>query len=459
MRLFRRIISTFSLSNIDKDILNNEIRLNCFKRTFYLLYVAIVVCIFYLLRFNFQLKYDPEIRANWFHAITHFYTIMLGINVLLLLIAYYIRNKNLQLTKWSLYFTNVVFLVIPFWGAILTAIDQLIVISIIAYVVFNLIATVVIIKTPKSIIGFFLFSYTLLFIFLYFTQPDFLTRVDEIADGFAITLVCIVFSLVFWQSNITKYRQARLIDEQRKDLIAKNASLVKINATKDKFFSIISHDLKGHLNGAHSLTKLMQNGEFITTPEEREQTLNLLENSLGSASRLLEDLLYWARSQTGAIQFNPTRLNLYKVVENGIELQSLNASNKQITLDNKVSKEIEVMADAEMLNTILRNLLSNAIKFTKEGGYVSVEASIKQETSKQMVSIAVTDNGVGMMPQVINKLFEISNTFTSLGTHKEKGTGLGLILCKEFVTAHGGTIEVQSEKDKGSSFIFTIPTA
>lgn len=459
MRLYRQIISTFRLSNIDKEILNNEIRLNCFKRSFYILYVAIVVCVFYILRFNFQLKHDPEIRTNWFHAITHFYTVLLGVNVLLLLIAYYIKNKNLELTKWSTYFTNVVFLMIPFWGVILTAIDQLIVISIIAYIVFNLVATVVIIKTPKSIIYFFLSSYILLLILLSFTQPDFLTRVDEIADGFAITLVCIVFSLVFWQSNITKFRQARLIDEQRKDLIAKNASLVKLNATKDKFFSIISHDLKGQINGAHSLTKLMQNGEFITTPEEREQTLSLLENSLGSASRLLEDLLYWARSQTGAIQFNPIQLNLHKVVENGIQLLALNASNKQITLTNKVSKEIEVIADAEMLNTILRNLLSNAIKFTKEGGYVSVEATITSETPKLMASIAVTDNGVGMLPQVIHKLFEINNTFTSLGTNKEKGTGLGLILCKEFVKAHGGTIEVLSEKDKGSSFIFTIPMA
>jgi len=172
-----------------------------------------------------------------------------------------------------------------------------------------------------------------------------------------------------------------------------------------------------------------------------------------SGYNLLENLLQWSRSQTGTIAYTPLKLQLAVVVEETLDLLTAAAEKKNIVINQNISPEIWVYADEGMLMTILRNLISNAIKFTPEGGTITLNAKEKDF----MVEISVSDTGVGITPDAIEKIFRIDVNYTTKGTNNESGTGLGLIVCKEFVEKHEGKIWVISEVNKGSTFFFTLP--
>jgi two-component system sensor histidine kinase/response regulator len=164
-------------------------------------------------------------------------------------------------------------------------------------------------------------------------------------------------------------------------------------------------------------------------------------------------MIYWARSQSGKIPYEPQNLRLADICKDIVENLELNADTKNITINHFVTDEMNIFADIDMLKTILRNLISNAIKFTNIGGQINIRC----EQTNSKITISVSDNGVGIAAEVIDKLFEISHIHTTKGTSNESGTGLGLLLCKEFVEKHGGEIWAESEEGKGSTFYFTIP--
>jgi signal transduction histidine kinase len=167
----------------------------------------------------------------------------------------------------------------------------------------------------------------------------------------------------------------------------------------------------------------------------------------------LENLLEWSRSQTGRIQMKPENIDLYKLVDDNVDFLQNQAGNKKIQLINKVASPTHVHADDNMLNTVIRNLISNAIKYTGEGGSITVSSYEKDG----MVKISVIDTGIGIKPENIEKLFRIDVNYSTKGTADETGTGLGLILCKEFISRNKGEIWVESELGKGSTFKFTLP--
>jgi signal transduction histidine kinase len=169
---------------------------------------------------------------------------------------------------------------------------------------------------------------------------------------------------------------------------------------------------------------------------------------------LLENLLEWSRSQTGKLEFNPQKVNLKALIDEHISNLGMQVVTKNIRLNNKVADDIEIMADINLINTVLRNLLSNAVKFTEKEGMITVHA----DRLKDHVAIAVKDTGIGISRDNIDKLFRIDDKYTREGTEHESGTGLGLLLCKEFVEKHGGKIWVESQEGKGSEFIFSIPS-
>ena len=174
--------------------------------------------------------------------------------------------------------------------------------------------------------------------------------------------------------------------------------------------------------------------------------------------KLLENLLYWSSSQRGTIDFEPEKVNLHIFLNKTSSLLSQAAENKSIELINQIQDNIFVNADPEMLSTIIRNLISNAIKFTPKGGRIEIMANlIKSSSRPDIVEIKIKDNGIGIAEDLLSKLFKIGEHASLPGTENEKGTGLGLILCKEFVEKHGGHIWINSEKEKGSEFIFTLP--
>jgi len=300
----------------------------------------------------------------------------------------------------------------------------------------------------------FLFPKTVLF--KYPSEADHIT--DMIGSYFLLG-ISVVFIL---RSIITSYKNSKIISEEQKnqleiqniELIKNATELNELNATKDKFFSIIAHDLKNPFNSILGLSELLVN-ESNYNPEKALQFAQSIHNSANNAYKLLENLLIWANSQTGKIDFKPENLTIHDLFSEAIAITGSSAINKNITITHKTDDNISIYADYNMVNTILRNLLSNAIKFTPRNGTITIKGILKENT----IHVSVSDTGIGIKPENITKLFTISEKFSLAGTENEVGTGLGLILCKEFVEQHGGKIWVESEIGKGSDFQFTLPLA
>ena len=236
------------------------------------------------------------------------------------------------------------------------------------------------------------------------------------------------------------------------------ASLIKSNATKDKFFSIIAHDLKNPFNVLMGFSRLLLNNYDKYDDNKRKKYISLIHEKSNITLKLLEDLLLWARSQKKQIEFNPEIFILKLLVDENISLISSSAEKKGINVESYVNDELVVYSDKSIITTILRNLMSNAIKFTYLNGTVKVFAKkITKANSKNYIEITVADTGVGITTENLENIFKIEKTSSTVGTENEEGTGLGLILCKELVEICGGNIWVESEISKGSSFKFTFP--
>ena len=230
--------------------------------------------------------------------------------------------------------------------------------------------------------------------------------------------------------------------------------LKEANSTKDKFISILAHDLRNPLGNFREVTKLLTESFYEFSEEEKLDFLNLITESSKNVYTLLENLLEWSRLQRNAIVYQPQLLNLNHIANDVCNLLKLSASKKNITFENNVSANISLYADFYMLNTTIRNLVSNAIKYTNENGKIIIDAL---PYDNNYIQVLIKDNGVGMTKDIKDKLFKIDTHISIRGTNDEPGTGLGLILCKEFVEKQDGKIWVESDVEIGSTFYFTIP--
>lgn len=244
------------------------------------------------------------------------------------------------------------------------------------------------------------------------------------------------------------------IKAAEKNLKYSQSRLKEVISAKDKFFNIMAHDLKNPFNAVLGLTSLIANDYGNQTEAELKQYIGLINNSSTQIYSLLENLLEWARAQSGFIEKNPTTFLLNEIILECLNLFSHSIEQKNIKLITDTLHEIEVFADKNMIMTILRNLLSNAVKFTNEGGTIKIEIT----KLNNIIRVSVIDDGVGIIPENKNRLFRIDQPISTPGVDKEKGTGLGLIICQEFINQNGGTLEVTSEPNVGSNFSFTIPT-
>ena len=262
-------------------------------------------------------------------------------------------------------------------------------------------------------------------------------------------------SAVPWQENgfatiftdITERKKTEFKIQQQ------NIELKNLNIDKDRFISILGHDLKNPFNNILGLSKVLKNEIRSLKKDDIEAIVKDIHKSAEITNKLLEDILMWARTQQGKISFEPRKAILKDIYKRILEIHKPSAYAKAITISYTDADQINVYADIDMLKTILLNLVSNAIKFTNDGGEININA--KQSESE--VIISVSDNGIGIAPDDLVKLFDISEVLTTKGTAGETGTGLGLLLCKEFVEKHGGKIWVESEVGKGSDFKFTLP--
>lgn len=270
------------------------------------------------------------------------------------------------------------------------------------------------------------------------------------------------------RANEELHEKAQLLQQQEEKLIRTNEELEKrvfertcelenlnhelkdLNLSKDKFLSVISHDLR------NPLTALMITSDKLSRDTENSKVGPLAKIIHRTSHKILDqlnELVDWAQMQREKTTFNSEKLHLVRGVDQSLDLLKANALQKNIVLENRISNDLYVNADTLMLRSILQNLVTNAIKYTPQGGLVKVTA----KRINKMVELCVTDSGIGMEADIMGNLFANANCASVSGTNNEKGSGLGLILVKDFVTQHGGTIRAESEKGKGSSIMFTIP--
>lgn len=264
---------------------------------------------------------------------------------------------------------------------------------------------------------------------------------------YIISIIFFVIILYFILKNRAALQKLNIkLKESEKELIIANAN-------KDKFFTIIAHDLKSPFNGLLGITDLLNTNFDDLSTEKIKKMIHLLNESSSKVYALLEGLLQWAQIQTGKMEYQFENIDLLNSCGKAIGLLSTNAFSKQIVLDNKIKENTMVYADQKATETIFRNLISNAIKFTNSGGQVTIES----ENHENEISVSISDTGTGMQEELKNNLFKIEVHNTSVGTNDETGTGLGLILCKELIEKNGGKIRVESKPGVESKFTFTLP--
>jgi signal transduction histidine kinase len=240
------------------------------------------------------------------------------------------------------------------------------------------------------------------------------------------------------------------------DILQHNAvELKNLNAMKDKFFSIIAHDLKNPTYAIITVTEFLKSNQENLSREEYEEFINHIHDSAKSSYLLLDNLLEWSKSQTGLLEFRPENIHLMAAITESMRLLNTQADAKQIRFKIDVDSTMHIRADQNMLNTIIRNLLSNALKFTDPDGIIEIKAFADEKASY----LTIKDYGIGMTREQLQYLFRVDSRKTHIGTAQEPGSGLGLVLCKEMMDLQGGMIEVISKIGKGSTFVLTFPHA
>ena len=230
--------------------------------------------------------------------------------------------------------------------------------------------------------------------------------------------------------------------------------LIELNATKDKFFSIIAHDLKSPFSSIVGFSELLVEGIGEKNYEKITEYADFILAASKSAMDLITNLVTWAQSQSGRLEYKPEYVDVAVLVSEALQLLSCIAEHKSVVVSNEIAAPTMVYADRAMLSTVLRNLISNALKFTDTRGGVTISS---HGGNNGMLTVRISDQGVGISEERMDKLFNITQNYSTLGTHNEKGTGLGLILCKEFVERNGGSIWAESRLGAGSTFSFTLP--
>ena len=272
---------------------------------------------------------------------------------------------------------------------------------------------------------------------------------------FRLTFI-ILFLFIFFLFFISRERRLNNRRIQLEKLVeAKTIELKELNASKDKFFSIIAHDLKNPFSTIIGFSELLREHLDKGIDTKPKEYARAIQSAALQTFRLLENLLEWAYTQRGKISFNPEKINLEDLIYEELEVLSETAASKGIELRCIIPENLNmnIFADKNMIRTIIRNLISNAIKFTNRKGQVILNAS----TDDGIVKISVADNGIGMTPDTLSKLFKIDANLSTRGTEDEKGTGLGLCLCRDFVEKHHGKISVESTPGNGSIFRISLP--
>lgn len=287
-------------------------------------------------------------------------------------------------------------------------------------------------------------------------------QIQQLVIGLVLLILVVTIALFFvFRSRYQHNRKLSIqlaiknkeIEEQQQKVQKLNSELQEANATKDKFFSIVAHDLKNPFSSLLVLSQLLIDDYDTLSNEERKQFIEQINSAAENTYSLLQNLLEWARTQSGKTTITPEKIDLSKISADAIRVLSPIAKNKKINLSSKIANNSIAWADKNMVSTVMLNLISNAVKFTNQNGTINVSTLL----TKNNIEVEIADTGIGISNENLEKLFKPEMKFHTVGTDKEKGTGLGLILCKEFIEKNKGKIWVESIEEVGSKFYFSLP--
>lgn len=442
----KKLTSFFSLDKESRDIYDKEISRENIKRAFYFLLSLIPVSFIHVVLFC--QKHEPEgsAESQWNALIisTHF-VIAISSFIFSFLIHFFFIRKNL-INKVSKFIVQIIIALLLMTGVLIASIDQLVLTAITPFMITTIVAGLIFLIPPLLSTIYYLVTYVVFYFALSITQTNPEILVSNQVNGLSITAIGIVLSYILWHSQMIRMKQ-------RKKILEQNKTLVEINAEKDKFLAILAHDLKNPFNSIIGFSQELEESIKQKDYSEIEQYASIINRSSLSVLDLLQNLMDWSRAQTGRLGFKPEYFNLSELVDKTIFVFKEVSDKKSITIKNNSTVQQEVFADKNMLSAVMRNLISNAIKFSKTGGEILI-------TSKWMdngFQVSVIDHGIGIATKNMDRIFEIGESYTTKGTANERGTGLGLILSKEFVEEHNGKLSVESQENKGSTFTFFIP--
>jgi signal transduction histidine kinase len=460
MTIRDKFVGFFTISEDDQKIIKDDIRDENIRRIFYLSLIAIPVSLLHVVLFAFHLDTGSEVEYVWRISILGIHValiIIMSIISLLIYFSFIKKKSNIQLAEICVIATALFLLV---GGAIISAVDQMITTAINPYIATTIISSIVLLIRPIHSVIYYAASFMIFYLVMNYSQnnPDVLISND--VNGLTISGLGLCLSLIFWRMHLTRIKQHKLIEKQKNELVENfnklkfySEELKESNLTKDKLISVIAHDLRSPLASLINVTKLLTEDFDIMSRDEIKNIMISLNKETELTFESLNNLLLWSKTQRKKLEPVLETTNLHQLVENSILPINGLYQQKRIKLVNCIDTHINVFADSSMMQSVIKNLLINSIKFTHEGGHISWDAT----NSADEVIITIQDNGVGMKPEVLEKLFNPDIEFTTIGTQNEKGTGLGLQICKEFVELNGGRIWAESQHEEGTTFYFSLP--
>ncbi len=433
----------FKISKFSKSVYDEIDKVNTQK----IAYLSIPLA---LLHLHHVYKFRPQnelVSENIFlwkqgifytHSIGFFAAIIFGIS------AYLLIKKQLFNSIYSkiLHHSSILFYFI--FAVVIVSIDQRITANNSPYLLVSIAIPAISLVWPLASLFYSLLAY----IFYYYAVGLFQTDTDLLlslrVNGITFSTIGVMINFIFWKSTGENIFQKEFIQNQKLEL-------EKANETKDKFFSIIAHDLKGPIGNINNGLEILDEDEL--DEDTKKELLKHVKNSAKSTYDLLDNLLNWALIQKGLLTLNPKNCKLNQIIHECIQLLNGLAKEKKIEIKYLFIQEIEIFADESTIKTICRNLLSNAIKYSPTNGIIEITIEHKSNYSE----LTIKDNGVGMDQNKIENLFLVGMNKSLPGTSGELGTGLGLILCKEFTEKNNGYLNIKSELGKGSSFTVGMP--
>jgi signal transduction histidine kinase len=455
--LTRNLIADYTFDSATKLKGKTEQRFSNLSRIEYLLYIGLPLYLILFASFYFKDVQDGTQASVWrLYLLITFSFIILAFSVIGIL-AVWLKKKEKQHSLIGKALPHFTFLIILIAGAVISGVDQIVSTSITSFLIACILAALAIYKTPLNSAIYYLIGFILFIIILHHFQPDTVLLFSNGTHGLLIIVISWFLSIILWYSNLKRIEKDLIIEKQKDELAKHNNELTiktlalnSSNKTKDKLFSVIAHDLRGPLANLTAMVQLLKNGD--ASENEFKEILPGLTIQISQTNELLDNLLNWSRTNLQVTKAEPETINLNTIADEIIQLYRAQIDNKKISINNNIKDSHLAFADKNMVQLITRNLLSNAIKFSHTGGSIMLDSFIMED----FIHITIRDEGLGISNEKI-KLLLTDEYCSTPGTKGEKGTGLGLILCREFVEKNRGKLNITSTVGKGSTFSFSLP--